>query len=87
MDSTLITCLKPYTYVIAWISFAIKQSCDCSCTNVDTLERQDLPCSYLAHHEPESVIVVIINCRMTIGGGEDLSVQDVLAKGDMGPLW
>ena len=24
------------------------------------LERQDLPCTYLAHHEPESIIIVVI---------------------------
>ncbi len=31
--------------------------------NKGGLERQDLPCTYLAHHEPKSIDIMIINIQ------------------------
>jgi len=35
------------------------------CTRQAALERQDLSCKYLAHHELESVLIIIINIIIT----------------------
>jgi hypothetical protein len=47
----------------------------------DGVERQDLSRTYLAHHELESVIVIIITYYEVIGGMQDLLARhDVILK-------
>ena len=45
---------------------------DCDTFVKTALERQDLPCTYLAHHELESVVIIII-IMLSLCGTESLT--------------
>ena len=45
------------------------------CARQTALERQDLSCTYLAHHELESVFIIIIIITVAQGGGSRVRVQ------------